>query len=139
MKEQNNVNLSDNNPILYFQQAFILYNLNDYVEVYNIMKKASTCCYRSGMYNWYFLSLLKRKILYRIIVTNESEKNLDKKLIQNIKKEIEKINLDKTIQSIPDIENNHNQYLKDLCTFYIFYNLGNEAFSSYFQVKDELN
>ena len=133
LKEQNWKYLSNSNPISYFKQAFLLYWLNEYHDAYKYLKTATTCFYDNGTYNWYFLSLLNRKILAKIIDINI----YNDKRSQEIIKDANETNLDKKFQSLPDLGNNHNQYLKDLYTFQIAYKIFQDVYLKNFKIKEE--
>ena len=133
LKNENFESLSDNNPIAYFKQAFILYCLHDYIEAYRYLKTATTSCYKNEMYDWYFLSILNREFVSKIIYSRSVDPNEIKKIHQ----EMDKFDLDKIFLSLPNMGNHYNQCLKDIYTFQIFYKVFQTVYQQACRVKEE--
>lgn len=134
LSTENETRLSDNQPQTYLQQAFLLYCLSEYIESYNYLKKSTAVCYHNEMYGWYFISILNRSNLSRII---QNPLICDQNKTTSICSEMRSIDLEKIFQSLPDMGNNHNQYLKELYTFEIFYILFQDSYKAARKVKKE--
>ena len=117
---QRNESMLAANSVLYMEQARLSYDLGEYVEAYRYLQRGTNTFYQQGKYNWYFISLINRKYLARIIdqkifsQCSEEEQN-------EIRQDAEAIDLDKIYYSLPDMENGNNIFLRELYTFQVFY------------------
>ena len=107
-------------PVLYVEQAALSYHLEEYVEAYQYLQKATDACYRQGKYVWYFISLLNRKYLAKIIYMRPRLRYSEEES-EKIREDAEGIDLNKVFYSLPDMGNEHNTFLRELYTFQIFY------------------
>ena len=118
LKEYNAKILSDRNPNLYLQQAYICSFLGDYLSAYYCLDNAANYFYRKREYSWYFISLWNKKNIARIIALDiRCNIGISQDIKDTIKKDYETTDLDKTLRSIPDLGNDNNQFLRDLKDF----------------------
>ena len=135
LRENNFGRLSDSKSQFYFQQAFLSYLLGDYIDAYQNLQKATVSCYRNEMHNWYFLAMLNRTLLSKIVYKCDS----DRIVVETIEKDADSLDLEQTFQTLPKSGRRYNDYLKDLCTFQIFYKSFQEAYRKSLKVKEEAN
>lgn len=127
--------VSDSKPQFYFRQAFLSYLLGDYIDAYQNLQKATVSCYRNEMHEWYFLAMLNRTLLSKIVY----KCNSDKIVVETIEKDADSLDLEQTFQTLPKSGRRCNDYLKDLYTFQIFYKSFQEAYRKSLKVKEEAN
>lgn len=121
LRNRNEILLNENRPKMYLLQAYISYYLGEYITSYNYLKRASKHLYHQGSYSYYFISEMNRKYLGQYIV-NENRyiaNTTTKKIVQHIKNEIDNLNLEQTLRSLPDLGNNNN-FLSDILNFTVF-------------------
>ena len=135
LKEKNSTRLDDVKPQFYFRQAFIEYLLSDYVAAYENFQKATLSYYRNGIQEWYFLTMLNRKLLSGIV----SRYALGKAENEKITNDFDELDLDQTFQNLQKSGRNRNEYLKDLYTLHIFYKYFQEVYKNALKVKEEAN
>lgn len=119
MRQRNDSMLAAN-PVLYVEQAGLSYYLGEYVEAYRYLQKGTNIFYQQRKYVWYFISLLNRKYLARII-SRKSFSQYSEKEQNEIWQDADAIDLDKIFYSLPDIGNEDNTFLRELYTFQVFY------------------
>ena len=119
MRQRNDSMLAAN-PVLYVEQAGLSYYLGEYVEAYQYLQKGTNIFYQQRKYVWYFISLLNRKYLARIIA-RKSFLQYSEKEQNEIWQDADAIDLDKIFYSLPDIGNEDNTFLRELYTFQVFY------------------
>jgi len=133
MRDENEINLTEEVPHLYLQQAYLCYVLEEYNKSYRYLRAASKIFYKKKMYIWYFISEMNRVHIGNMVElrfggTNECDK---------IKQEIKNIDLDKTFSKIPDLGNDRNQFLRDLYTFQLNYVLFQDTYLQTQKVEQE--
>lgn len=121
--EKNNSRLSSDNPNLYMQQAFISAFLYDYYKAYNYLKVAAKCFYAQRLYAWYFIAELNRKYVGRLVLSPFMKCFVPEEEQKTLEIEIETLNLDRVLNSIPDNANESNTFLHELKNFTISYTL----------------
>ena len=126
--EQNQQAFFDDNPLNLLKQAFVLYHLGKYIESYSYLERAGMLFYKEEKLTWYFIALLNQKHLARLIDYRLIPKHLEEKK-KEIQRKADKIDLEKTFQSLPDLGNEHNLFLRELYTFQIFYSLFQKAYA----------
>lgn len=138
LKEFNSKILSEARPELYLQQAYICSFLGDYLSAYYCLDNAATFFYRKREYIWYFISLWNKRNVSQIIVVDIFyHVGIDKEIFDSIKQDYETTDLDKTLQSIPDLGHEHNQFLRDLKDFKFASDLFYDVFSSSLKASRE--
>lgn len=136
------------NPEVYLQQAYINMIFKNYKQSYNYLKCASGLYYKKRKYIWYFIIELDRKYVGEILIGNSYYFNMNEQERKKIEFEVNSINLDNILKSIPILDNNENAFLKDLKEYNIissmFYGVyedsqktKNEAKTSYYVFSGE--
>ena len=121
--EKNNSRLSSDNPNLYMQQAFISAFLYDYYKAYNYLKVAAKYFYVQKLYAWYFIAELNRKYVGKLVLSPFMKCFVPEEEKKTLENEIDCIDLDRVLNSIPDIGNESNVFLHELKNFSISYTL----------------
>lgn len=141
LKEFNSKILSESKPELYLQQAYICSFLGDYLSAYYCLDNAVNYFYRKREYAWYFISLWNKKNIAQIIQVDFMYNcRLPQDIKESIKNDYETIDLDKTLQTIPDLGNDNNQFLRDLKDFKfasdLFYDVVSNSMKASTQAKE---
>src|SRR5699024_6578089 len=134
LKKENDIYLSENNPLGYLIQAIISYYLTDYVDAYNYLKRASQHLYHYHMYEYYFISQLNRERIGKIILKDYS---VSSNIRCKVKREIAAINLEKTVDAIPHL--NENNFLRDILHSRYLYELFQDVYEKSQSTKAEAN
>lgn len=135
IRGQNNISMNENNPKQYLIQAAISYYLGEYVTSYEYLQQASTYLYKKHNYAYYLIAEMNRKWVGQFILDNY----LDSELVRSkIKEEITNIDFKRTLNSLPDLENN-NEFLRELTNFKVSYGLLQDVYDKGLKVKDESN
>lgn len=121
--QNNNSKLSADNPNLYMQQAFISAFLYEFYDAYNYLKIASKAFYARKSYAWYFIAELNRKYVGQLALSPFWSYNLSSEEQKTFEAEVKAIDLDRVLNSIPDIGNDSNTFLSELKNFTISYTL----------------
>lgn len=121
--EKNNSKLSSDNPNLYMQQAYICAFLYDYYNAYNYLKVASKAFYARKSYAWYFIAELNRKYIGQMASSIVFLHELSPEEQKSIEAEVKAIDLDRVLNSVPNIGNDANLFLHELKNFTISYTL----------------
>lgn len=130
IKDYNSKILSENKPELYLLQAYICSFLGDYLSAYYCLDDAATSFYRKREYAWYFISLWNKRNIAQIITVDVFyHLGIDKELFESIKQDLDSIDLDKTLKSLPDLGHEHNRFLRDLKDFKFASDLFYDGFS----------
>ena len=141
LKEYNSKILSETKPELYLQQAYICSFLGDYLSAYYSLDNAVNYFYRKREYAWYFISLWNKKNIAQIIQADFMYNwRLSEDIKVSIQNDYETIDLDKTLQTIPDLGNDNNQFLRDLKDFKfasdLFYDVVSNSMKASTQAKE---
>lgn len=108
--------LSDLYPQIYMKQAAVCCELHEYETAYHCLENAARIFYKGKQFGWYFIAQWDKIRVGQII--NQMERwKINEEEADRIKKEIQSIDLEKTVVSIPDLGNRHNKFLKDLIDF----------------------
>lgn len=134
LKKENDIYLSENNPLGYLIQAIISYYLTNYVDAYNYLKRASQHLYHYHMYEYYFISQLNRERIGKIILKDYS---VSSNIRSKIKQEVNTINLEKTVNVIPHL--NENNFLRDILHSRYSYELFQDVYEKGQSTKAEAN
>lgn len=121
-RTNNEIKLTEQNPELYLEQAYISYLLHDYAKAYRYLRICSKLFYQKKQYVWYFISEFNRKNIGRLIENdfwgkygeNEKEKIMD---------EVNALNLEIAYSKIPLETQESKDFLQDLYTFRNYYSL----------------
>lgn len=140
IRDRNAKVLSERNVELFMQQAYISSFLNDYLTAYYCLENAANYYYRKRDYVWYFIATWNKRniaqILSRDVIYNIQ---IDKATLESIKSDFKQINLEKTLQSIPDSENDNNQFLRDLIGFKVNSELFYDVFKDSLKTNKQAN
>lgn len=134
--ESNNSKMSPDTPELYMQQAFICAFFYEYSRAYNYLKLASRAYYSRKSYAWYFIAEFNRKYVGEVASSpvnthiSSAEKNV-------LKSEVNALDLDRILNSIPDIGNDSNTFLKDLKNFTIAYTLFYDVYAKSLKTSEQ--
>ena len=138
LKEYNFKILSESKPELYLQQAYICSFLEDYLSAYYCLDNAVNYFYRKREYAWYFISLWNKKNIAQIIQFDFRYKlKLSQDIIETIRNDYESINLEKTLETVPDLGNENNLFLRDLKDFKFASDLFYDVVSNSMKVNDQ--
>ena len=137
LKERNILHLSPDQPELYVQQAYICAYLNEYYNAYNCLKNAAKIYYQNNNYVWYFIAEFNRKYVGKICQSPYIAYGLTKEEKEKLSREIEAIDLERIINSMPDLGNDKNLFLKEIENFNITYTLFYDAFSDSVKVREQ--
>lgn len=136
--ENNQRNVALSNPEMCLQQAYICSVLGDYVLAYNYLKSASTGFYSSKAYVWYYIAMVNKKFVGQLLI-NSYIGGLSQEERQTIISESKAIDLDKILNSIPNIDDSDYSFLKELGSFNVAYTLFYDVFKDSVKVAEEAN
>ena len=105
------------------QQAFVCAFLCDFYSAYNYLKIASKSFYARKSYTWYFIAELNRKYVGQLASSPFMSYNLSTEEKNTFEAEVKAIDLNRVLDSIPDMGNNSNTFLVELKNFTISYTL----------------
>ena len=138
IKENNAKILSENRPELFLQQAYICAFLRDYISAYYCLENAAISFYREREYSWYFISLWNKKNVAKIIIEDVFYNcGISQDVRESIMIDYDAIDLDKTLQTIPNLGNDNNQFLRDLKDFKFASDLFYDVVSSSMKSKEQ--
>ena len=122
LREENEINLTDNTPELYLEQAYISYVLFEYSRAYRYLRISSNLFYKKKKYVWYFISEVNRKNVGKIIKGDFlGEYKISEK--KKIMEEVDALELEIIYRKIPLKEADSREFLQDLYTFRTYYTL----------------
>lgn len=136
IKEKNASMLSSDSAELYLQQAAISVLLYDYVTAYTCLNNAIAILYRKKDHAKYFIALFSKNNIGKIII-NDPYVNVDDSFRNKVQLELNALDLDKTLATIPDLGNEHNLFLKDLLGFKFSSELFYSAYKASNKAKKE--
>lgn len=140
LKDYNLKILSESRPELYLEQAYIAAFLYDYLTAYYCLDNAARYFYRRREYAWYFIALWNKRNVAQIIRIDFFHRdNIDKTTLENIERDYESLDLDKTLQTIPDLGNENNTFLHDLNNFKFASDLFYDVVSTSMKSNSEAN
>lgn len=134
--DNNQRNVALSNPEMCLQQAYICSVLGDYVLAYNYLKSASTGFYSSRNYVWYYIAMVNKKFVGKLL-SDSYIGGLSQKERQTIISESNAIDLDKILNSIPNIDDSDYSFLKELGSFNVAYTLFYDVFKDSVKVAEE--
>ena len=132
IKDHNAKILSDKNPYLYIQQATIAAFLFDYVTAYTCLSNAIDILYKRKEYPQYFIALFSKVNIGHIIL-KDFFLQIDDGIREKVGEELNAIDLGRTLESIPDLGNENNQFLRDLQGF----NFATQLFHNAYKVSNK--
>ncbi|SKA64315.1 SIR2-like domain-containing protein [Succinivibrio dextrinosolvens DSM 3072] len=133
--KSNSSRLNETTPDLYMVQACIYVYFKDFLFAYNSLKIAASIYYKKSESVKYFIAEVDRYYVGKLLI-NYPLSNVDKKDIELVRKELDLLNLEKTLMSLPNLGKGI-EILKDLSSFDISYKLFQRAYSTSNKVKEE--
>lgn len=127
LQEENEFDLSEETPELYLEQAYISYILGDGVKAYRYLHIASDLFFRKKNYIWHFLSEVNQKNIGKFTINGLGKKYNPKELIQ-IKKETDRIDVEKLYKNILIKEENDIDFLQEIYTFKRYFSIFQEIY-----------
>lgn len=131
------IRLSAEFPELFMQQAYICALLNDYFTPYNCLKNAAKLFYKNKNYTWYFLAELNRKFVGKVCTNHFVESSRTDEERNQLEIELKAIDIERILDTIPDLGHNHNEFLRELSDFKILYTLFYDVFSDSIKVNEQ--
>lgn len=116
MKAENASRLVEADPESYMRQGAVCWFLHDYASAYACMDNAARAYYRRKEFEWYFIAVYNKRNIGEIIA-KVPFLTIDKSVKRQITEEMDAIDLNRTLQSLPNLGNNQNTFLKDLISF----------------------
>ncbi len=113
IREINDCYLAKDTPLLYLQQAYISYWLQDYLLAYQYLKNSSQLFYEAKLYAWFFISEYNRLQIGKLLCRNCS---LSQEITTKISDEIVLINLDLVLERMPNSPGMPKDFLRDIYT-----------------------
>lgn len=132
LKETENKNdqwLPEADADLYLRLAHNCYFMHNYLKAYNLVKRAASRYYRHANYAKYFISKYNQYYIGYAITKFDQINSVTEEQKIKIKREYEKINLDRLFESLPELpegyysNRNKNKFLKDLYSFNLTYEM----------------
>ena len=137
IEKYNDAHINENKIDLYMQQAYIAYFLRHYIKAYNLLRTYTKLQYKKGNYSEYFIAETCRVYVGRYIQQHCIFLGGNAEDAKEIGKEVAAINLERTLQSLPDMGN--DDLFKDLYTFNFAYALFQESYRQSEKVREEAN
>ena len=137
IKRKNATQLGCDSPELYMQQAYICSLMNDYYTSYGCLKNASKIYYKNKNYMWYFIAEFNRKYVGNVCINTLGALQLSDKELEKLNTEVNAIKLERILETIPDLGNNHNEFLVELSNFKVASNLFYDMFSDSMRVQEQ--
>lgn len=134
--EDNEIIDNGDDEQFYLRQAYIYYILEEYVKAYRCLCDAAKKAFYNQKYYMYYIAQFNK---YRIKDYIERIFDISEDVKKKIKGDLEKIDLDDILISIPDLSSNNNQILKDIGTFQLHYSLFQDAYRISEKVKEQQN
>lgn len=134
--EDNEIIDNGDDEQFYLRQAYIYYILEEYAKSYKCLCDAAKKAFYNHKYYMYYIAQFNK---YRIKDYFERTFNVSEDVYKKIKEDLEKIDLDDILISIPDLSTNNNQMLKDIGTFQLHYSLFQDAYRISEKVKEQQN
>lgn len=120
----------------YLRQAYIYYILREYARSYKCLCDAAKKAFNNQKYYMYYIAQFNK---YRIKDYIEHDTKVSEEVCKKIRDDLEKIDLDDILISIPDLSSNNNQMLKEIGTFQLHYSLFQDAYRLSEKVKEQQN
>lgn len=132
----NTSKLNESNPELYLEQACIHSYFDEYLAAYNCLRTAASLFYRYDKKANYYIAETCRYYIGKLIKSNGFILGITKEDIDDVSKEIEAVDLDRTFISLPDLGKG-SEILKEISSFDISYKLFHEAFKYAEDIREQ--
>lgn len=137
LREVNEKKLSYDAPDLYMQQAYICALLNDHYASYLCLRSASRIYYKNRDYTWYAIAEINRKYVGKVCGSIGVKSTLTEEEWSQLDAEVKAINIDKMLNTIPNLGHRNNKYLRDLGSFDITYTLFQDMYLDAIKVGEQ--
>ncbi len=134
--ENNEIVDNGDDEQFYLRQAYIYYILREYAKSYKCLCDAAKKAFYNQKYYMYYIAQFNK---YRIKDYIEYDIKVSEEVRKKIGDDLEKIDLDDILISIPDLSSNNNQMLKEIGTFQLHYSLFQDAYRLSEKVKEQQN
>ncbi|MDU1322412.1 MAG: SIR2 family protein [Clostridium botulinum] len=115
----------DGNEEKFFNKAYLLYKLGEYLQAYEVLKRLSQTCFLNKKYYLYFISEFNRYYLGHAISTfnifSISMLGIHEDIQKEIREEIRKIDLDNIYLKLPSSNRVKLLFLKDILNLKFVY------------------
>ena len=138
VRKENDINLSEMNPELYMEQAYISYTISEYGEAYRYLRIASQLFYKKKKYIWHFIAEVNRKYVGKI-ATNPVFRGCSQTEKDKINQEIQGIEIEDLYRKIPTQEFGDKEFLRDLYTFRRYFTLFQETYLLAKKTEEQAN
>ena len=115
------VELTDNEPIKYIELGYMHYLMNDYIEAYRCMTRASKLFFSQYNYIWYIISEINRLNIYSILKSDFWNKFRIENQLSIIELECNLIDIDALIHDLPTRLKPVGSLLNDIANFQFYY------------------
>lgn len=134
----NNSRLNENTPELYMEQAYIYSYFKEYLATYNCLKTAASLFYRKNKKVKYFIAETNRFYIGKIIKNSGLLFGISQKDLDEITKEVDSIELERTYKSLTNLKVN-SEILREISSFDISYKLFQKAFKISEDITEQAN
>lgn len=133
------VELTDNEPIKYIELGYMHYLMNDYIEAYRCMTRASKLFFSQYNYIWYIISEINRLNIYSILKSDFWNKFRIENQLSIIELECNLIDIDALIHDLPTRLKQVGSLLNDIANFQFYYRSFQQEKKINDSVVDEAN
>ncbi|MCM1155370.1 MAG: SIR2 family protein [Roseburia sp.] len=134
--EDNEIIDNGDDEQFYLRQAYIYYILGEFAKSYKCLCDAAKKAFYNHKYYMYYIAQFNK---YRIKDYIKRDKKVSEEVHKKIKDDLEKIDLDNILISIPDLSSTNNEILKEIGTFQLHYSLFQDAYRLSEKVKEQQN
>lgn len=138
VRKENDINLSEMNPELYMEQAYISYTISEYGQAYRYLRIASQLFYKKKKYVWHFIAEVNRRYVGKI-ATNDFVGVYSQTEKDKIKQEIQGIEIEDLYKKIPTQEFGDKEFLRDIYTFKRYFTLFQETYLLAQKTEEQAN
>lgn len=138
VRKENDINLSEMNPELYMEQAYISYTISEYGQAYRYLRIASQLFYKKKKYVWHFIAEVNRRYVGKI-ATNDFWGGCSQTEKDKIKREIQGIEIEDLYKKIPTQEFGDKEFLRDIYTFKRYFTLFQETYLLAQKTEEQAN
>lgn len=122
IRGKNDISLVESNPMLYLEQAYLSYQLGEYLTAYKYLLQSSKLFFRKKEYMWYALSEINRESLGRFILRNLLLANEVER--EKISSDLEQLDVESLLANLPFSSKKVKELLvkiHNLARYYVFY------------------
>lgn len=134
--EDNEIIDNGDDEQFYLRQAYIYYILGEFAKSYKCLCDAAKKAFYNHKYYMYYIAQFNK---YRIKDYIKRDIKVSEEVHKKINDDLEKIDLDNILISIPDLASTNNEILKEIGTFQLHYSLFQDAYRLSEKVKEQQN